>query len=142
MKESDLRPGEKILYVVRHHGLFLFLPILASLVLIGIPWLIYRILVLRSDTWSITDRRLVDETGILSRSVKESPFEKIHNASYKQSLLGRIFGYGDVYIQTASAEGFSDLKMVRDPARVTRILMEAVDADLEDRAAPDVAAIR
>ncbi len=136
MKASDLRPGEKILYVARHHGLVLFWPILLSLVVVGIPWLIYRILVLKTDVWIITDRRLVDEVGILSKTVKESPFEKIHNATYRQSLLGRLFDFGDVQIQTASEEGASSLTFVRQPARVCRILMEAVDADLENRPAP------
>ena len=131
--DIDLRPGESVLYVVRHHGLFLFWPIVLSLIAIGIPWLIYRILVLRTDLWIITDRRLVDRTGIISRTVKESPFEKIHNASYTQSLLGRIFNFGDVTIQTASSEGQSELHMVRDPSQVCKALMEAVDADLENR---------
>jgi uncharacterized membrane protein YdbT with pleckstrin-like domain len=136
MRDSDLRPGERILYVARHHGLVLFWPILLSLVVVGIPWLIYRILVLKTDVWIITDRRLVDEVGILSKTVKESPFEKINNATYRQSFLGRIFNFGDVEIQTASEEGASNLTFVREPARVCRVLMEAVDADLENKAAP------
>lgn len=131
--DIDLRPGESVLYVVRHHGLFLFWPIVCIPLIFGIFWLIYRLMVLKTDIWVITDRRLVDRTGILARTVKESPFEKIHNAAYTQSLLGRIFGYGDVTIQTASAEGSSDLKMVRDPSQVCKALMEAVDADLENR---------
>ena len=160
MNESSLRQGEKILYVVRHYGLFLFwpivltvIPVVAGLVLpgvtdwgwtvylmyLGVPgalWLIYRLLVLRTNIWTITDRRLVDETGILARTVKESPFEKIHNAEYTQGILGRIFNYGDVEIQTASAEGYSALNMVRDPSRVCKVLMESVDNDLENKPAP------
>jgi uncharacterized membrane protein YdbT with pleckstrin-like domain len=131
MSDIDLRPGEQVLATVRHHGLFLFLPILLSLVVIGIPWLIYRILVMKTDIWVITDRRLVDRQGIISRTVKESPYEKIHNASYTQGLWGRLFGYGDLRVQTASTEGFSEILMVKDPDRVKSILMEAVDHDLE-----------
>ena len=134
MKDSELRPGEKVLLVVRHHGLFLFWPIVTIPLVFGIFWLIYRILDLRTDTWTITDRRLVDEAGILTRVVTESPFEKIHNATFRQSLLGRIFGFGDVEIQTASEEGKSVLGMVKDPSRICRVLMEAVDDDIENRA--------
>ncbi len=130
---SELRPGEKVLYIVQHHKLFLLLPLLLSLVVIGIPWLFYRILVLRTDIWIITDRRLIDKAGIISRTVKESPFEKIHNASYKQGFWGRVFNYGDVEIQTASSQGCSYLTFVANPSRVCNILMEAVDADLENR---------
>ena len=160
MKESSLRQGEKILYVVRHHGLYLFgpivltvLPAAAGLILppvtgwawlsyllwLSIPgalWLLYRLLILRTDIWTITDRRLVDETGILARKVKESPFEKIHNAQYDQSILGRIFNFGNMQVQTASEHGASSLKMVRDPAQVKSVLMQAVDADLENKQAP------
>ncbi|HET6203532.1 MAG TPA: PH domain-containing protein [Planctomycetota bacterium] len=138
MKASDLRPGEKVLFVARHHGLALFWPILLSLLVVGIPWLIYRILVLKTDIWIITDRRLVDEVGILSKTVKESPFEKINNASYRQTFLGRVFGYGDVEIETASKDGASTLTFVRKPAEVCRILMEAVDADIENKPPPAV----
>jgi uncharacterized membrane protein YdbT with pleckstrin-like domain len=136
MKESDLRDGERIICVVRHHGLFLFLPILLSLVVIGIPWLIYRLMVMKTDIWVITDRRLVDQTGIVSRTVKESPFEKINDASYTQGILGRIFDYGDLRVQTASTEGLLEIKMVKSPAQMKRALMEAVDVDLEDKPAP------
>src|SRR5881409_1131246 len=124
MKESDLRPGEKVLFVARHHVLYLLPPILLSLLVVGIPWLVYRILVLRTDIWIITDRRLIDEDGILTKVVKESPFEKINNATYRQTFLGRLFGFGDVEIETASTDGSSTLSFVRNPARVCRILME------------------
>jgi uncharacterized membrane protein YdbT with pleckstrin-like domain len=89
--------------------------------------------VMRTDIWIITDRRLIDRTGIISRVVKESPFEKIHNASYKQGFWGRVFNFGDVEIQTASTEGYSRLNFVADPERAKNVLMEAVDADLENR---------
>ena len=155
MKESNLRQGEKMLYVVKHHGLFLFwpvvltvLPLVAGLVLpvvldadwllyvmaLAVPgglYLLYKLLVLRTDVWTITDRRLVDETGIISRTIKESPFEKINNAETKQGILGRIFGYGDVTVQTASNDGYSVLTLVGDPRRVKNVLLQAVDADLE-----------
>ena len=158
ISESDLRPGEKILYVVRHHGLFLFWPLVVAMVFMagpwvvgavfetgqspkvnfiimafGLPWIFKQILVLQTDVWVITDRRLIDRTGIISRTVKESPFEKIHNATYKQGILGRIFDFGDIQVQTASTEGFSKLSMVKDPRRVCKVLMEAVDADIENR---------
>lgn len=162
MRDSDLREGEKILCIVRHHGLFLFWPMVLSIVAMslmiysrfiadstgwvmrywywpalpgafGVLWLLKRLLVLRTDIWVVTDRRLVDEAGILTRTVKESPFEKIHNSSYTQSILGRIFNYGDLQVQTASTAGNSQISMVRDPSSVKSILMEAVDADLENR---------
>ena len=134
MKESDLRPGERILHVVRHHGLFLFWPIVTIPLVFGIFWLLYRIVLRRTDLWVITDRRLVYETGVFAKVVTESPFEKIHNATYRQSPLGRIFDFGDVEVQTASEEGKSVLGMVKDPSRVCQVLMEAVDDDIENRA--------
>lgn len=133
MSEIELRQGEQVLATVRHHGLFLFWPIVTVPLVFGIFWLIYRLMVMKTDIWIITDRRLVDQTGIFNREVKESPFEKIHNAAYTQGLLGRIFGFGDLRVQTASTEGFSEIRMVKNPARVKSILMEAVDDDLEGK---------
>jgi uncharacterized membrane protein YdbT with pleckstrin-like domain len=69
----------------------------------------------RTDIWAVTNLRVVDEMGILKRYSKESPFDKINNLSYDQSLLGRILGYGDVEIQTAAEDGATIYHQVAKP---------------------------
>ncbi len=59
--------------------------------------------------------RVIDESGFFTRYSKESPLEKINNVEYTQSLLGRMFGYGDVEIQTAAELGETTYTMIQDP---------------------------
>ena len=46
---------------------------------------------------------------------KESPLDKINNVEYNQTLAGRIFGYGDVSIQTAAEMGDTTYKFIHHP---------------------------
>ena len=59
--------------------------------------------------------RVVDESGLFGRYSKESPLDKINNVEYTQSVWGRMFGYGDVEIQTAAELGDSKYTMIHDP---------------------------
>lgn len=86
---------------------------------------IWRILVRKYNLWVITDQRIIDEFGVLSCSSKESPLDKINNVGYHQSLLGRILGYGDVEIQTASEMGATIYDHLAHPGKVKDCITEA-----------------
>ena len=59
--------------------------------------------------------RVVDESGYFSRHSKESPLDKINNVEYDQSIWGRIFGFGDVDIQTAAELGETTYELIHHP---------------------------
>src|SRR5437868_8935205 len=119
---TKLKTGETRLLVIRQHWIKLVLPIavwviVAILLIIG-KWFglgtsliilmvvaLYPLLVYvdwRFNLWCVTNYRVVDESGFLSRSSKESPLDKINNVEYHQSVWGRMLGFGDVDIQTAA----------------------------------------
>ena len=50
----------------------------------------------------VTDRRVIRIAGILSKDVIDYSLDAITDLRLRQSWLGRIFGYGDVDILTAS----------------------------------------
>src|SRR5665811_2573857 len=70
---------------------------------------------IRDSIWAVTNMRVIDESGFFSRYSKESPLDKINNVEYDQSLWGRMFGYGDVEIQTAAEMGDTTYKMIHYP---------------------------
>ncbi len=78
-------------------------------------YFVYKIFAWKFDLWVVTNLRVIDEYGVFSHNSKESPLDKINNISYRQSLLGRIFGYGDIQIQTAAEMGATTNKYVRYP---------------------------
>lgn len=58
---------------------------------------------------------MVDESGFFTRYSKESPLDKINNVEYDQSIWGRLFGYGNVDIQTAAEMGETTYKLINQP---------------------------
>lgn len=103
------------------------LAVLAGFVLVLARGLYRR----RATTYTITDRRLTIETGLLGRQVHETRLEQIQNVSSTQSLLDRLLGVGDVSFDTAGSAGFDfSLRGVADPRQIAR----AVDQALPRRA--------
>ena len=130
---TALKKDEKILLITRQHWIRLALPFFAWLLLavILIWWLqngtafllvlltvIYPIIEYinwKYNLWCVTNLRVVDETGFFSRYSKESPLDKINNVEYDQSIWGRIFGYGNVDIQTAAELGETKYTLIHHP---------------------------
>ncbi|MFQ6087907.1 MAG: PH domain-containing protein [Candidatus Methanofastidiosia archaeon] len=85
------------------------------MVFVIIIYLIYKMFDRRVNIWFVTNMRVIDEWGVLNRHAKESPLDKIHNISYEQPLFGRIFGYGNIQIQTAAEMGATTHKCISKP---------------------------
>lgn len=91
------------------------------------PILIYVILVRATTRYVLTNQRIIWEAGILSKSSKESPLDKINNVSHSQSFLGRLFNYGNVGLQTASEMGATALKSISSPSQFKSEIVNQVD---------------
>ena len=133
---TPLQKDEIILLVTKKSWIILILPAilaLASLVAgyyldffswgmaVWIPFTVYFLLSLwkwSADIWAVTNCRVIDESGLLNHFAKESPLDKINNVSYEQHILGRIFNYGHVEIQTAAEVGATDYYHVHDPKKL------------------------
>ncbi len=130
---TALKKDEKILLITRQHWLKLVLPFFAWLLLtiLLLIWMqnltVFIIIILaalyplieyvnwRHNLWSVTNLRIVDETGFFTRYSKESPLDKINNVEYDQSIWGRLFGYGNVDIQTAAEMGETKYILIHHP---------------------------
>jgi uncharacterized membrane protein YdbT with pleckstrin-like domain len=127
-----LKQDEKKLLIIRQHWIKLvpaFLVWLIAAVLLilfaGTTGLIitlvtalypmYAYLNWKNNLWCITNLRVVDESGFFSRYSKESPLDKINNVEYDQTIWGRIFGYGNVDIQTAAELGETTYHLIHHP---------------------------
>lgn len=134
--KTQLKKNEKVNLTIRKHWLVLLTPILWTLIFLitflidstsvygnfflilaglTVVWLIYRVLDRITNLWVVTNLRIIDEHGVFSNNSKETPLDKINNISYRQSLLGRMFNYGNVQIQSAAESGSTIHKMVERP---------------------------
>ena len=129
---TSLKKDEKILLITRQHWIKLILPIFIWLLVAALSiWLLQttgliitlaaalypmiEYLSWKNNLWCITSVRVVDESGFFTRYSKESPLDKINNVEYDQSIWGRLFGYGNVDIQTAAEMGETTYELIHHP---------------------------
>jgi uncharacterized membrane protein YdbT with pleckstrin-like domain len=99
-------------------------------VLIGFAIVLVAGLIRRiQTTYTITNRRLTINTGILSRELHETRLERVQNVNSSQSLLERILRIGTVDFDTAAEAAYDfTFRGVADPHQIVR----TVDAALRE----------
>lgn len=70
-----------------------------------------------NEEYLVTNRRVVQVKGIINKHVIDSSLEKVNDVVLYQSLLGRLLGYGDIEILTASEIGVNRLHKISDPVK-------------------------
>lgn len=145
---------EQIVLVTRQHWLVLAEAIIAeALLLIGIialvtlvltTWVVsplvalgyllvlLPILALTRDVlaWAnrkyvVTTRRVIQISGVVNKNVLDSSLEKVNDVRLEQSAFGRLLGYGDVEILTASELGSNRFSRIADPIRFKTAMLNA-----------------
>jgi membrane protein YdbS with pleckstrin-like domain len=161
---TKLQPGETVALIVRKHWLVLVKPALFLVaVLLYLPvrhikilgfeallnyllpyaaalyvaLLLYRYADRRVNIWAVTDRRLIDEWGILTHRSKENPLDKINDIVVEQTILGRIFGYGSISVQTAATAGETIIDFVERPEELKQTIntQKAIGAERQNEPA-------
>lgn len=136
--ESNLQPGEEIIYKAKLH-IFLFLQPVVLLLLgwwlygtdakvlhyggifllfIGLVSLVQRIMVKLGSVYAVTNKRVILKTGIISRKAVDLVLAKCEGLHIKQSVLGRIFNYGTITVTTGGAT--SSYPFIADPLAFRR----------------------
>ena len=140
--DEILQPGEKVLYSTNAHWIF-FLPaiagwivaivfvVLSYLVPAGAPALLclslaaisavvalYKTITAWFHRWTIetdvTNLRVIHKTGFITRQTFEMSLDKVESVDVNQSILGRIFNYGNVTIRGVG-EGVETIKTIASP---------------------------
>ena len=100
----------------------ILIPVGIGLIILLVWWLKCR-----TATLTITRKRLVYRTGVLSKSTDEIWHNDVRNVVVRQSFLQRMFGCGDIAVSTAgqsgievSAQGFKNPQQIADYIRQFR----------------------
>ena len=113
----DLGGGnEWILYICA--GIFIF----------GLFWIILRLLRWRYTVYAATNKRVLEQSGIIGKDYVDCPLEKIQNVYLQISIIGRLFDFGTIRIATAGA-GWVEMiwQDVKQPRITQRILNQIID---------------
>ena len=141
---NDLMPGESLVMKERQHWVVMIKPLLlpialvilvslldvfqtipsdyrilatlAAVALLGV-WLIVVWIRWNSRSFTITDRRVILDTGVVSRASKVIALDRVQDIATNQSLLGRMLGYGRIEIDSAGAAGAEVLSALPHPQR-------------------------
>jgi hypothetical protein len=99
--------------------------VVLALVIGGLAYIGWQILRYLNEEYVVTSRRVLQLEGVINKRVTDSSLEKINDAVLTQSLFGRIFGFGDLDILTASETGISRLRMLRQADDFKRAMLDA-----------------
>jgi hypothetical protein len=127
-----------ILAVVLALGLLLpaafpFTLLLLVLLVVPVARLTVRLLKWWNEQYIITNRRVIQTEGMFNKHVIDSSLEKVNDVVLNQTALGRMLGYGDVEILTASEIGVNRFERIAGPVRFkTEMLNQKEDMGMMD----------
>jgi hypothetical protein len=123
-----------VMYVLLHYGAFgarvefedlrIGWWFVAGGFLTGLLILLNHLVILWTTEIVVTTYRFVYKTGLISRNTQEVSLNKIEEITLKQSVWGRIFGYGRMVLR-GTGVGVIELPNVDDPIDVRRIIEHA-----------------
>ena len=83
------------------------------------------IMVWRSNAYLVTSRRVIQISGVFGKDVMDSSLEKVNDVKMSLSFFGRMFGYGDIEILTASELGVNLFHQIADPVEFKTAMLNA-----------------
>ena len=79
-----------------------------ALFLYGVGSIIYNVIAWRSANYTVTNRRLMGQEGLLQKKETDSLLSSISDVRMRQTAVGRMLGYGDIQILSASGDSGAD----------------------------------
>ena len=112
---------------------FLLLPLVAFpvvplgfvLMLVPLIGMIRDFLIWYNRQYIVTNRRVIQTSGVFSKDVVDSSLEKVNDVKMSQSVWGRLFDYGDIEILTASEVGANVFRSIGEPIKFKTAMLNA-----------------
>ncbi len=73
----------------------------------------------------ITNERVIHRAGLISKHGKEIPLEVINDVAFHQGVIERMFGSGDLLIESAGTHGQSRYTDIPNPEAIQKTIYEA-----------------
>jgi hypothetical protein len=109
-------------------------------------WFLLRFMWRACEWWAdrifVTEKRIFEVSGILTRKVASMPLGNLTDMTYQRSLWGRLIGYGELIVETAGqAQALSRINYLSQPDDFYRAVTGLVTAGLLPSAAEGAEAI-
>jgi membrane protein YdbS with pleckstrin-like domain len=151
---SFLLPEERIIFKVNPHWLYVMVPELALiligylilkflpaywpeqihpvdkvLMIFGLLWVLVMVIVFLDwfcIRYYLTNLRLIEERGIIGKRIMSIWLDKVQDVTCKFGILGRIFGFGEIEIESAGTYGRIVFGFLPSPRKLREEIEEAV----------------
>jgi uncharacterized membrane protein YdbT with pleckstrin-like domain len=143
-----LEAKEKIIFKVHPHWLYVAIPEF-TLAILGIfffpfayvllpKWILilsvvailFAMLIIFLDwicaNYYLTNLRLIEERGIIGKRIMMAPLNKVQDITCKFGIIGRIFGFGDLEIESAGTYGKILFDFIANPRERKEEIIKAV----------------
>lgn len=107
--------GLLLLILGRPQGLWV---VVGLLVLGCLAWFGLRYTVWTNTHYVITTDRLISRHGVVSRKGTEISLQRVSTVRFRQTLLERLLGYGELVIEAGGDEGQQRFANISDPTAV------------------------
>jgi uncharacterized membrane protein YdbT with pleckstrin-like domain len=77
-----------------------------------------------TSEFAVTNKRLIVKVGVLRRRIVEMQLSKVEAIAVDQSLLGRIFGYGNIVV-TGTGGTKEPFSAISSPLKFRRAVQAA-----------------
>ncbi|AEG43027.1 PH domain-containing protein [Isoptericola variabilis] len=128
LREKDLTDGETVVMELREHAKALLWPFVLLVLLVAIcvgtillspsdllTWVVLGLAALAAVSWvlvpwlrwrttsySVTNRRIAERSGILTRVGRDIPLYRINDVALEKDVVDRIFGCGTLVVSDAT----------------------------------------
>jgi len=126
--DQSLVPGEVVIHRARvswwsQAGMVL-LGIVTLVVVIGLFFLIYAWIKIRSTEVAITNRRIIAKFGFITRHTVEINLDKVESLRVEQRFWGRVLNFGTIFISGAGS-AVAPMPNIADPLLFRQKFTEA-----------------
>lgn len=100
---------------------------LLLLVLLSLLWFVVRYAKWATTTFVVTTDRLIHRAGVISKSGREIPLERLNDVAFHQTLVQRILGAGDLLIESAGEKGQQLFSSFPHPERTQNLIHHQIE---------------
>lgn len=132
--DNHIQKDENIIYTGSPAWIGFFWSFVLAIITIWtiiIPIIIIMMIYLNQSSmkYAITNKRVIGRGGIISEDFKSSTFKHITSIRVKQGIIGKIFNFGDIIIDTSGTGlGVEFIwRNVKNPVQVKNIIEQHID---------------
>jgi uncharacterized membrane protein YdbT with pleckstrin-like domain len=102
-------------------------------------WMVGRYITWSTSHFVVTNHRIIYRSGWLTKNGIDIPLDRVNNVLNSQGVLERMFGAGDLIIESAGESGQQGFHDIKNPQRVQNQIYAQIQLDKAAQRSPATA---